>query len=360
MRRRVFAIPPRTRVDANRLLAIGFLSVGFGAACDSVLGLDPFHVSNVESGPDARSPAALPDESATGGDGADAPPVPSPPDAAFVPEASSGELIGREAATPDVAIARVPDPIESRPQADSSSLAPLTGNGEPDSSIRDASRMRHDDGDASAAPDSRVAQEPSDGGESPESTAPDAKCPISLLGGAASVLFGFDDASSANGWITGGNVGGIVASAAWTDSDGHSCAGAIALTVPFYGSPTASPDLAFAFAPEATWNATTLHVWMKLEVGDRTEYTALKAVQLYVQSALYSRYSSTQIAVASTLDDGAWHEAVMNLQAPAAGPQVATTRVDKLGAALIPFYVPPAGSPPLTTATLLLDDVWLE
>jgi hypothetical protein len=199
-------------------------------------------------------------------------------------------------------------------------------------------------------------------------------CVTSFLDGGGQVLFSFDSAGSTVGWFTENNVadaGPSPSRLGWTGTDGHTCPGAITLTAPFTAYTSDFPDVEFNFGPSASWNATKLHLWVKVQIpttnGGSPDYTALNAVSTFVQSNAWNNYSFMWINVTPSFSDGAWHEVVEDLLVPdggqvnRSGPNVALASVQRVGVWLVPQATQPTGGPTApSTTVLLVDDLWLE
>ena len=186
------------------------------------------------------------------------------------------------------------------------------------------------------------------------------------------LLFSFNAASSAAGWFTESNVdaGSPPATLAWTGADGHACPGALSLTVAFATYTTAVPDIEFNFGA-ASWKATKLHMWVKVQIpgadSGSAAYATLDAVSPFVESNAWTNYTFMWLDVASFFGNGGWNEVVVDLIAPDAGQanrfgqNVDLASVQRLGVSLVPQATrPDGGSPGPSTTVLLVDDIWLE
>lgn len=166
------------------------------------------------------------------------------------------------------------------------------------------------------------------------------------------------------------DAGAPPAALAWTGADGHACPGALALTVAFSAYTNAVPDIEFNFGA-ASWKATKLHMWVKVQIPNAgagsAAYSALNAVSPFIQSNAWTNYSFMWLAVAPLFGNGGWNEVVVDLIVPGAGQanrfgsDVDLASVQRLGVSLVPQATRPAGGPAApSTTVLLVDDVWLE
>jgi len=330
-----------TGSHASRLLTLGFIIVS-GEGCASLLGLDDYRKGSAETvvAPPPESGDLNPNDPSVSGDD----------DASITAELSTVDAASDDVqgdAGADVGVEVAPGPNEA-------GVTTNVGEGvwmpEAQATVAEASVPESDATMGVPMPDAS---------EGTSSGSADASCSTSaqVLGG--DLLWSFDDFASTAGWVIGGAGSGTLgAKTGWTASDGHWCLGAATLQIPFRGFTTSLPDTEYVFATPAVWHATKLHAWVKLEVANDTAYESLRAVQLFLQSEAYARYSSVELAVNPTLSDGGWHEVVLDLLTPAMGPAVGTASVDKIGFAVATagFQI---GLAPSTT-TLLLDDIWLE
>jgi hypothetical protein len=143
-------------------------------------------------------------------------------------------------------------------------------------------------------------------------------------------------------------------------SEGKSCAGSLALTVPFsvYGADEAAEAQA-TFS--ADWSAyTTLHAWVKVAepAGGTIDY--LKAIQLFVQSNGYAEYDSAWVDGPEFADFG-WHEITLNMAAEG----TVLSSIDQIGVQLIAHTSQAdagggsASAAPETTV-VYIDDIYLD
>jgi hypothetical protein len=214
-------------------------------------------------------------------------------------------------------------------------------------------------------------------GDGPASDAADGAADAGSLGPCVTslpadgqLLFSFDGPDSGTDWYAVSSVDASPppAALAWTGADGHSCPGALALTIDFAAYTSAVPDMEFDFGA-ASWSATRLHMWVKVRVAaaDAGAYAALNAVSPFVQSDNWADYTFMWLDVPSTFGNGAWNEVVLDLVAPDGGqvnrfgPDVDLASVQRLGVSLADLTTRADGGPAAPSPTvLLLDDVWLE
>jgi hypothetical protein len=170
---------------------------------------------------------------------------------------------------------------------------------------------------------------------------------------------GFDGGLNGSGFslaTTTASVGNNgTASSVWDSAAGHSCPGALRLTIDFKGysasSTTATGDLRFKLAD---WTgATVMHAWVKVSPGD----APLQGVQLFVFS------DTTAFRFDSAYDDagfrsGEWNEMILSLQP---GSAYTPSQVFRIGLQVILKTAGSSGNPAVPPVTTVwLDDVWIE
>jgi hypothetical protein len=240
---------------------------------------------------------------------------------------------------------------------------------ERDASVVDGPAPDVDERTAEAGPDGGLsdASDASDSGD-----AGDAGCALSVPG---TVLCSFADSTLNCGGFPGsrwqpfeefGPVGDAQrpppSSVTWSETEGHACAGALALTVPF--TAYTSPDRVMVLTDfKQNWTGKTkLHAWAKVVIPPSGSIAHLAGVQLSVSSANYSAFRGFYVN-APIFADGQWHEFVGSLTpAPLSQPTpFVPADVVQVGVQLAAQNAPPPGGPPepLTT-TVYVDDIWLE
>jgi hypothetical protein len=182
------------------------------------------------------------------------------------------------------------------------------------------------------------------------------------------LLYGFDG-GTLTGWLAqtmDSADAGLVGTLGDTLTDGHACPGALTLTAPFTAYGSQENAQALVSLGGANWTGRTkLHSWVKLETAS---YPGISGVQAYVQTDSYAYYTD-QFVDSAVLADGAWHEIIVDLvdlsndsytNVPDGGT-IDLAAVSALGVQVSAPTTAPAGGPTApSTATLLVDDIWVE
>jgi hypothetical protein len=191
-------------------------------------------------------------------------------------------------------------------------------------------------------------------------------------GGTGQLFYSFDNGLVPAGWaaatVHDPTDAGIVGTLSVSTSEGHTCAGALQLTIPFSASGQQVDMVLNTNGP--TYTGTQFHAWIKVEVppaadGGPSPTVANEFLQGNGQAYSQWRIHGADAGLYSQQDFlnfyppafASWQEVVI----PVTGGSdagVVTFDLAQLGANLL-YNVTDAGAPP-TTAVLLLDDVWLE
>jgi hypothetical protein len=178
------------------------------------------------------------------------------------------------------------------------------------------------------------------------------------FGAGSQLLYSFDSGYSP--WFP--EVSGLDYAFGATKTDGHTCPGAVTMTVQFasYGDPSASLSTTFNNTPQNWSSYVKLHIWVRLIT---TNYAAVNGVQSFINSNGYANYSNSNVFLGgSTFSDGNFHEVVFDLLHP--NPftgAVVLGVINKMGVQVLVQDVPQDGGVPAAAPIqLLVDDVWLE
>jgi hypothetical protein len=185
-------------------------------------------------------------------------------------------------------------------------------------------------------------------------------CVTNFPGG--SVLYNFN--TSVQGWGGGTYQAPAGLVTAFAAAEGHSCLGAAQLTIPFatYGQ---NADIEINPGPPMDFTGKSkLHFWAKVTVAGGAT-AGIAAIQFYVNTGGYSKYSGNYINLTQTLSDGGsfsdgnWHEGVYNIAANTANIVVGV--INQFGVQIVtPGSAPGGGPASPPTVVLVVDDVWLE
>ena len=208
--------------------------------------------------------------------------------------------------------------------------------------VTDAGAGGRTDGGAGGSSDARIDTGPADTGP----------CVTTYANG--TVQFAFNNGANL-GWAgsTDGDVSATTASVGGSLTEGSKCPGALSLFVAFGSHVGQKVTVLYNHnSPPLDWSGfAKAHFWLKAVASD---YSGINGFQPYVQSATnYSNYKSTYVN-ASTLSDGVWHEAVVDITASD------LPNVVQLGVQIQFKDAPDAGANPAGTVTLYVDDIWLE
>jgi len=195
-----------------------------------------------------------------------------------------------------------------------------------------------------------------------------------FYGAANPVQYAFNGGAN-NGWYqflhdsdTPNPSTGVTTSLGASFSDGKSCPGALLLRVNFmtYGlstaqAPSGSTETFFGSTPNGrNWSAyKNLHAWIKVEA---TDYQQLAGVYFYVKSGNQMHYQDA-VATGATLNNGQFHELVVDLSVVPTGPfnGVVANDIQLIGFQVLLNMAPPTGAPATPSpVNLLVDDIWLE
>jgi hypothetical protein len=225
--------------------------------------------------------------------------------------------------------------------------------------------------DAAVATDAAVTLDASSAQDAPNdaNTGDVAACVtgVSSLGGSTSgagrILFAFDDASDASvdpGFIFFSEVGSTVGSAPVLNGvDGHPCAGSLTTTVTYtaFGLKTTLYYYYGAVNAQDWTGYSTLHFWVKVVT---TDPSSIAGVEPRVDSGLYLSYFGNFVS-GTTLSDGGWHEATIDLPPADAGTTYTPGRI--IGFALelqTSSASADRGETAPPDATFMIDSVWLD
>jgi hypothetical protein len=196
-------------------------------------------------------------------------------------------------------------------------------------------------------------------------------CVTAFEGG--DVAFAFDNRTLAGTGLSGawviypeGSPALADSRVTWSEAEGRSCPGALALNVTFdvYGEEKVAAVDNFSADWARPMAYTVLHGWVKIVVPESGSLSYLRGVQLSVSSGPnYEAYRSTFVNPDAFVD-GDWHELLVTLEPTAPPPVVGAyvpESVRQIGVQAVAALVAPGGGPvaPLPT-TFFLDDVWLE
>jgi hypothetical protein len=159
--------------------------------------------------------------------------------------------------------------------------------------------------------------------------------------------------SSWNGYFNMGSVGTFGV----TNTDGHTCNGALDLAVTTYAQYGTNVQAYFNYGGSAQdWTGyTKLHAWLKIVSSD---YSTIQGVEPRVDSSGYADKLFGGFVSGSTFADGGWHETVVPLTA---GASYVPAGVNGYQFELQLVGAKPGGAaatPP--AATLLVDSIWIE
>jgi hypothetical protein len=190
---------------------------------------------------------------------------------------------------------------------------------------------------------------------------------ITSLGGTTSnakILFAFDDASDAgvdpafsfysDTGSTAGNPPVL------NGADGQPCAGSLTTTVTYtvFG-PKTQLYYNYGAADAQDWTGySTLHFWVKVVT---TDPTTIAGVEPRVDSSTTYAQFYGNFVFGTTLSDGGWHEATIDLPAADAGTQYTPSAVVGFQVELQTAFASADGgatAPP--DATFLIDSIWLD
>jgi hypothetical protein len=236
--------------------------------------------------------------------------------------------------------------------------------------------------DAGAQPDAVVGEDAptDDAGPATDATdavdgvGPDGSCHTTFPG---DVLYPFDSASMivtgsaadlmgavpSGRWFPYPEPQGSAAlrdsASAWSDVEGHSCSGALAMTASFtvYGPLEKVLGLINFNANWMTPKAyTRMHAWVKVALPSSGNLDHLDAIQLAVNSNNYMSFLGNTVPVSPWVD-GDWHEIVLDL-VPSTNYLPADIR--QIGVQLIAKGVAGVGPSAPVPTTFYVDDIWLE
>jgi hypothetical protein len=146
---------------------------------------------------------------------------------------------------------------------------------------------------------------------------------------------------------------------AWSDVEGHSCPGALAMSANFtvYGPLEKVLGLINFNANWMTPKAyTRMHAWVKVPLPSSGTLDHLDAIQLAVNTNNYTSFLGNTVPVSPWVD-GDWHEIVLDL-VPSTSYVPADIR--QIGVQLIAKGVAGAGPSAPVPTTFYVDDIWLE
>jgi hypothetical protein len=190
---------------------------------------------------------------------------------------------------------------------------------------------------------------------------------VSSLGGSTSgagrILFAFDDASDAGvdfGFICFSEVGSTARNPPVLNRvDGHPCAGSLTTTVPYTAfGPKTTFYYYYSSVNAQDWTGySTLHFWVKVVT---TDPSSIAGVEPRVDSGLYLPYIGNFVS-GTTLSDGGWHEATIDLPSADAGTTYTPGRIIGFELDLQTSSASADGgetAPP--DATFMIDSIWLD
>jgi hypothetical protein len=158
----------------------------------------------------------------------------------------------------------------------------------------------------------------------------------------------------------GGSAGLLDGSTAWSETEGHSCPGSVALTANFtvYGGSEKTMALVNFGANWATPKAyARLHAWVKVAIPPSTgTLDHLDQILLATNTNNYNAFQGAPLS-ASTFADGDWHEIVREL---IPGTTYYPASVNQVGVQISARGVAPASPSAPVPTTIYIDDLWLE
>jgi hypothetical protein len=229
-----------------------------------------------------------------------------------------------------------------------------------------------------------------DGGDGAAEAGAGCTSTIAALADGGGVLVSGFDTADVEGWGANPYVPATGGAISYSATVGHTCPGAITLTVPFTSYGQGDVEAQYNYNPQAypNWNGhTKLHYWVSIafETGDAGVLLGAEAGAPYLGSigtnfnyAQWGNYSAQDDngnAVSVTLSSSStqeWQEVVLDLSddrqiADAGGfpmpvgTSCATGNACKLASVIGVGSSAPAGGPAAPTTTVLyIDDIWLE
>jgi hypothetical protein len=188
---------------------------------------------------------------------------------------------------------------------------------------------------------------------------------VSLLGGTTSggapapkVLFAFDDASDAGvdpNFVSFSDVGSSLGSPTLDTLDGHPCAGSLTASAA-YGPIGPRMQIYYNYGPgnAQDWTGySTLHFWVKVVA---TDPATIAGVEPRVDTNNYTQFYGNYVS-GTTLGDGGWHEATIDLPPADAGTAYTPSAVDGFQ---LEFQTTSWDGGVGVGATFLIDSIWLD
>ncbi len=172
------------------------------------------------------------------------------------------------------------------------------------------------------------------------------------------ILDDFDgqaDAGPGSGWSA--YFTGATATLSVTDTDGHTCNGALDFAVTAYTSYGTNVQAYFNYNSSVQdWTGyKKLHAWLKVVSSD---YSTIQGVEPRVDSNAYGDKLYGGFVSGSTFADGGWHETVVPLTA---GASYVPAMVNGYQFEFQLVGAQPGGAPAVPpAATMLVDSIWIE